>query len=245
MNFLKKTIESTDTLAGRVFDFFIQSLIIFSLVSFSIETLPSISVGLRQFLWWGEVISVAVFTLEYVARVVVADQKLRFVVSFYGLVDLMAILPFYVASGVDLRAVRIFRLLRLFRVVKIVRYSRAIQRYRMAFRLIREELFLFFTVTVMLLFFSAVGIYYFENEAQPEAFASVFHSLWWAVTTLTTVGYGDVYPVTLGGRLFTFVILMIGLGVVAVPTGLLASALSQTREIEENEKEQDTVKTDG
>jgi voltage-gated potassium channel len=87
-------------------------------------------------------------------------------------------------------------------------------------------------VTIVLLYFAAVGIYYFENPAQPDAFVSVFHSLWWAVATLTTVGYGDVYPVTTGGRIFTFFILLIGLGIVSVPAGLVASALSKAREEE-------------
>ena len=89
---------------------------------------------------------------------------------------------------------------------------------------------LFGICSMVLLYFSAVGIYYFEKEAQPEAFGSVFHSLWWAVATLTTVGYGDIYPVTVGGKVFTFFILMVGLGIVAVPTGLFASALSKARE---------------
>ena len=103
--------------------------------------------------------------------------------------------------------------------------------------LIGHPLVLFGVVTVMLLFLSAVGIYYFENEAQPEEFKSIFHSLWWAVATLTTVGYGDVYPITIGGRIFTFFILMIGLGIVAVPAGLLASALSKAR-MEDNKENQ-------
>ena len=80
-----------------------------------------------------------------------------------------------------------------------------------------------------------VGIYYFENEAQPEVFSSVFHSLWWSVCTLTTVGYGDVYPVTTGGKIFTFVVLATGLGIISVPAGLVASALSKARELEDNE----------
>ena len=90
-------------------------------------------------------------------------------------------------------------------------------------------------VAAILLYLSAVGIYYFERDAQPQQYASVFHALWWAIVTLTTVGYGDIYPVTLGGRMFTFFVLVLGLGVVAVPTGLLASALSQAREEEEEE----------
>jgi voltage-gated potassium channel len=83
-----------------------------------------------------------------------------------------------------------------------------------------------------LIFITSAGIYYFENEAQPETFKSIFHSAWWAIVTLTSVGYGDVYPITVGGRIFTFFVLMIGLGIVTVPAGLIASALSKAREIE-------------
>ncbi|MEZ6108668.1 MAG: potassium channel family protein [Pirellulaceae bacterium] len=86
----------------------------------------------------------------------------------------------------------------------------------------REELVLYLIVTLMMLYFAAVGIYYCEHEAQPEAFASIFHSLWWGVATLTTVGYGDIYPITTGGKIFTFVILLCGLGVVSVPTGIIS-----------------------
>ena len=97
----------------------------------------------------------------------------------------------------------------------------------------KEEFTLFFFTTLILLFISAAGIYYFEHPVQPEAFSSILHSLWWAIVTLTTVGYGDVYPITLGGRIFTFIILLIGLGVVAAPAGLIASALSKVREAED------------
>lgn len=99
----------------------------------------------------------------------------------------------------------------------------------------KEELILFSCVAAIMLYLSAVGIYYFENAAQPESFKSIFHSLWWAVATLTTVGYGEVYPITIGGKIFTFFVLMLGLGVVAVPTGLVSSALSQARDEEKTE----------
>jgi len=124
-------------------------------------------------------------------------------------------------------------MLRLFRVLKLVRYSKAIQRFHRAFIIAREELVLYFFVTLLLLFLAAVGIYYFEHDVQPDTFASVFHSLWWAVATLTTVGYGDVYPITVGGKVFTFIVLLIGLGVVSVPAGLVASALSKAREMDD------------
>lgn len=102
----------------------------------------------------------------------------------------------------------------------------------------KEEIALFSVITAMLLFLSSVGIYYFEHEAQPEVFKSVFHSLWWAVATLTTVGYGDIYPITVGGKIFTFFILMVGLGIVAVPAGLLVSALSRVRMEEQEENKE-------
>ena len=142
-------------------------------------------------------------------------------------------LPFYIAPGADLRSVRVFRLLRLFRLLKLVRYSKAVRRFHIALNIAREELILFGTVSFIMLYLSAVGIYFFENEAQPMHFASVFHSLWWATTTLTTVGYGDVYPVTLGGRCFTFVVLLVGLGIISIPAGIVASALAKAREIED------------
>ena len=152
--------------------------------------------------------------------------------SFLGVIDFVAILPFYLSLGIDLRSIRAFRLLRLFRLFKLACYSRAIRRFHLAFLIAREEVILFLVVTVILLYLAAVGIHHFEYEAQPEVFTSLFHSLWWAVTTLTTVGYGDTYPVTVGGRVFTFFILLIGLGVVSVPAGLVASALSKARQME-------------
>lgn len=227
---IKLIIEETDTPAGRAFDLLVQALIVVSLVSFSLETVPVLTPTLRAWLHAVEVACVGFFTVEYLLRLAVATHKTGFVFSFFGLVDLAAILPFYIASGFDLRTVRAFRLLRLFRVFKLVRYSSAITRFHRAFVIVKDELVLFGCVALIVLYLSAVGVYYFENPAQPDAFASVFHGLWWALTTLTTVGYGDVYPVTLGGRVFTFFVLMIGLAVVAVPTGLVASALSTARE---------------
>ena len=215
--------------AALAFKLTIQSLIMLSLVTFSVETLPSISEHTRWLLRAIEVGTVSIFTVEYLLRLFVTERKLSFVFSFYGIVDLLAILPFYVTTGLDLRSIRVVRLLRLFRILKLVRYSQAIQRFHRAFLIAQEELVLFFMVAAVVLYLSAVGIYYFEGVAQPQAFGSVFHSLWWAVVTLTTVGYGDVYPITVGGRVFTFTVLMVGLGIVAVPAGIMASALSQAR----------------
>lgn len=226
---LRSIITRNEGRKGRAWLISIQLLIVLALVGFSIDTLPDLEPATRIWLFRLEVFTVIVFTLEYLLRVVIAERPLKFIFSFYGLVDLFAILPFYIATTLDLRGIRAVRLLRLLRLLKLVRYSKAMQRYRRAFFLIKEELALFFFTSAIILFIAAVGIYHFENPVQPDNFQSVFHSLWWAVATLTTVGYGDVYPITLGGRVFTSCILLVGLGIVAVPTGLISSALSAAR----------------
>ncbi|MCE2596365.1 ion transporter [Motilimonas cestriensis] len=226
-------VEDNNTAIGRRFEIFTQIMIVLSLVSFSVETLPNISAELRTNLFWFEAVTVFIFTVEYIARVAVADSKVRYIFSFFGMVDLLAILPFYLATGLDLRSVRAFRLLRLVRILKLVRYSAASQRFYRAFIIAKEELTLFLFASLIILYLAGVGIYYFENPVQPEAFSSIFHSLWWAVATLTTVGYGDIYPITVGGKIFTFFILIIGLGVVSIPAGMVASALSKAREMED------------
>jgi len=216
-------------LFGR-FEYVFQTLIVMSLVSFAIETLPNLDPATRDALHRFEIFSVMVFTAEFFLRLAFGKPRMSYAFSFYGVVDLLAILPFYITTGLDLRSLRIFRLLRLFRLLKLVRYSAAVQRYHRAFRIAREELIFFGIISLILLYLSAVGIYYFEHQAQPETFASVFHCLWWSVVTLCAVGYGDVIPITVGGRVFTFFVLIIGLGFVAVPSGLFAAALSKARE---------------
>ncbi|QDT77174.1 Cyclic nucleotide-gated potassium channel [Gimesia maris] len=229
---LKQIIEDSDTKAGKTFDLTIQAIIVLSLICFSIETLPDLSDESRTLLHVIEVISVIIFTVEYLARVSVASDKTVFIFSFFGIIDLLAVLPFYLSTGLDLRSLRSFRLLRLVRILKLARYSAAAKRFHRAFLIAKEELALFLFASMIVLYLAAVGIYHFENPAQPEEFSSVFHSLWWAVSTLTTVGYGDIYPVTAGGKMFTFCILVVGLGIVSIPAGLVASALSKAREME-------------
>lgn len=229
---LKEIVEGTDTLPGKLFDITIEVLIVVSLISFSIDTIPNLGPNARYWLNVVEVITVSLFTIEYGLRLLIAENRLKYIFSFYGLLDLLAVLPFYIATELDLRSARAFRLLRFVRIFKFTRYTDALARMRHAFSDIREELILFAIVTGMLIFLSSVGIYYFEHDAQPEKFASVFHCLWWAIITLTTVGYGDAIPVTVGGRIFTGLLLMIGLGIVAVPTGLFAAALSKTAKVD-------------
>ncbi len=228
-SFLKSVVERNDTAPGRAFDLVVQILILFSLTAFAIETLPGLTDTQRRMLDLSEAVVVFLFTVEYLLRVFVADRALRYVLSLMGLIDLLAILPFYLAVGLDLRSLRAVRLLRLVRIFRLERYSEALARVALGFRLAREEIVLFLTVSGIIIYVASVGIYYFERDAQPDEFASVFHALWWAIVTLTTVGYGDVYPVTVGGKIFTGLVLVVGLGFVAGPAAIFASALAEAR----------------
>ena len=233
INSVKLILKKHESRIGKIIDLIIQLLIILSLITFSIETLPDLDNKTHILLRYIETFTVIVFTFEYAIRLVLAKKKLRFIFSFFGIIDLVSIVPFYITTGVDLRSVRAFRLLRLFRALKIIRYSKTIRHFHNALMIARDEIILYLFITFLLLYFAAVGIYYFEHEAQPEVFSSIFNSLWWAVATLTTVGYGDVYPITIGGRVFTFFVLLVGLGVVSVPAGLVSSAFSKARELDD------------
>lgn len=235
-NELRKIVQDNSTKKGIYFDSIIQILIILSLASFSIETLPDLSENLRNWLGYFEAFSIIVFTLEYTLRIWLSKKPLSYIFSFYGVIDLLAIIPFYTSMILDLRFLRAFRMLRIFRALKIVRYTKAMERFRLAFKIMKEEFILFIACSLILLFIASAGIYYFEGETQPQIFKSIFHSAWWSIVTLTTVGYGDVYPVTTGGRIFTSFVLVIGVGVVGTTSGLISSALSKAREIENNLK---------
>lgn len=231
---LRIIIEDNTSNKGKIFDYFIQILILLSLIAFTIETLPDNSASTIKLLKTFELICVIIFSIEYLFRIYVSKNPFGYIFSFYGIIDFFAIFPFYLRGAYDLRALRAFRIFRIFRALKLIRYNKALNRFQIAAQLVKEEIILFLIITFIFIFLASAGIYFFENEAQPEVFTSVIHSGWWAIVTLTTVGYGDVYPITVGGKIFTFFILLIGVGIVTVPAGLVASALSKAREIEED-----------
>lgn len=225
---LYKVVIENDSKSGRLFDIFIQILIILSLLSFSIETLPNLDSRYQTIINQFEIFSVIIFSIEYILRIFLIKPFWKYTFSFFGIIDILAILPFYLSTGVDLRSIRIFRLFRLFRVFKLLKYNTALERISIAFKEIKNELVIFMVATIFLLYISAVGVYYFENPLQPEKFKSIFHTLWWSVTTVTPLGHGDMSLLTFGGKLFTTIMVFIGMGMVAIPTGLLASAFSKT-----------------
>lgn len=225
-------LEGDHPRVGRTILFLLYGLIVVSTLSIGVETFPDLPEWLAVTLAVIEVVTVAVFTVEYVLRIAIAPNKLRYIFSFWGIIDLLVILPFYLSFGLDLRALRAIRLFRLFRLLKIVRYTHAADRMKAAFRIVREELVIFGTVAVVTLYLCALGIFYCEHDAQPDKYRTIFDAIWWAAVTMTTVGYGDIYPVTAGGRIFTIMVLLIALGVIAVPTGLVSSALARLRTLE-------------
>lgn len=234
--YLYDLVLNENTKKAKIFNLFIIFLIVLSIISFSIESVPDLDHDVINYLRFLEIFTVVVFSIEYVLRLSLGERPIKYFFSFYGIVDLLAIAPFYISLGIDLRSIRIIRVFRVFRIFKVARYSKAIQRYKVAFGMIKEELIIFLVAALLLIYISALGIYYFENEAQPEIFSSVFDSLWWAVVTFTTIGYGDVFPITMGGRFFTAIIVIIGLGIISVPTGLIASALTKAVHLEDEHK---------
>ena len=224
---LYKIVNETNTKSGVIFNWTVQGLIFISVITLSLETVPALTFYKSDFKIIENTLLI-LFVIEYLLRLFVAKKTMKFIFSFYGMIDLLSIAPSLVTLGIiDLRFMRSLRFLRVIRILKLARYTQAMDRLKKAFMDIKEELIVFFILTCIILYISAAGIYFFEHEVQPENFKSIFHSLWWGVTTLTTVGYGDVYPITVGGRIFTFFILIAGLGIVSVPSALLASAFTK------------------
>jgi len=201
-------------------DIFIYSIIFLTVIDHSLQTMPSMAKYHDMLERW-EIVPIVVFSLEYFLRIYSSRKRLGFIFSFWGLVDLLAIIPYYLGLPADLREIRVLRFL------SLLKYEPAALNISKAFNRIKKELIIFSLLAIFMLYVSAVGIYHFENPVQPENFTDIFHSMWWAVATLTTVGYGDIYPVTDGGKIFSSLVIFIGLGVVAVPAGLVASAFTE------------------
>jgi voltage-gated potassium channel len=224
---------------SRAFDKFILTLIVLNVAAVILETVQTLSLRYGRELRAFEVVSVTVFSIEYLLRVWACTSdpryrrplrgRLKFVLSPMALVDLAAILPFYVPMVVriDLRFIRALRLFRLFRLLKVGRYSDSVRSIGAVLRSKKEELVITVFVVSILLTVSASVMYFVENQAQPDQFSSIPASMWWGMATLTTVGYGDVYPVTPLGKAFAAIIAMLGIGMFALPAGIFASGFEE------------------
>lgn len=220
--------------ASRAFDVMISALIVGNIVAIVLESVPVIGAAWTGFFTVFELVSVAVFSAEYLLRLWSCVEKpgferpvmgrLRYALTPMALVDLIAVLPFFLPMiGWDMRFARVLRLVRLARVAKLGRYSTAVDGIVRVIRDRRHELFASLTFMFMLILVAASLLYFAESQAQPEYFGSIPAAMWWAVVTLTTVGYGDIYPVTGLGRMLAGTIAILGIGMVALPTSILGS----------------------
>ena len=203
----------------------IQVLIIYSIVTVALATMPELAAW-GDFFAASDAVVTAVFTVEYLYLWYASENRLRYPFGFFAVVDLLAILPFYLSLGVDLRPLRVVRILRIFRLLKLAKYNAAGRVLVEAARRAAPELTIIGVLVGMTIVVSAMLLYYAEHEAQPEVYSSIPASLWWSIVTLTTVGYGDVYPITTVGRLVASVIMLCGVGVVAAPTGVIAGTMT-------------------
>lgn len=231
-------IASPGDLVSRLFDIFIMILISLNVVAVILETVESLSFKYSSFFRIFEILSVSIFTIEYLLRLWTCTinnkfnspikGRIKFAMTPLAIVDLLAILPFYLPMIIplDLRFIRVLRLFRLFRLFKMERYSEALKILGNTLKEKREELLLaFFSVLILLVIASSL-MYFVENEAQPEVFSSIPAAMWWGIATLTTVGYGDVYPITPIGKLLGGIIALLGIGIFALPAGILASGFA-------------------
>lgn len=219
------------------FDWMIAILIVLNVIALIIDTEPALPQSVKQGLQVFEVISLVIFSIEYLLRLwactVVPGYahpvlgRLKFATRPLQIVDLLAILPGLLFFLPDLRFVRALRLLRILRVLKLGRYSEAVTLLGRVLTKRRPELMVMVLMLVILLILSSSALYYAEGETQPDKFGSITQSLWWAVITLTTIGYGDAYPVTSLGKVMGGVIAVAGIGIVALPTAIIAAGYSE------------------
>lgn len=222
----------------KIIDGFIIVLILLNVAAVILETVDSLYSAYTPFFSAFETFSIVVFSIEYILRIWTCTLfkkyahpitgRIRYIFSIGSIVDLLAIVPFYLpfTSIFDFRFLRIFRLIRFFRVFKLGRYLNATKIISNVFKSKKEELVLCLLITLSLIVVASSLMYFVEHDTQPDKFSSIPETMWWSVTTLTTVGYGDVFPVTELGRILTAFISILGIGVFALPAGILASGFS-------------------
>ena len=251
--------------ASRVVDVILILLILLTVVAVILESVKEFHVLQKQLLWQFEILSVSVFTFEYLLRFWSCPDRedkdysddlkgrLRWVVSPFGLIDLLAILPFYIALFVvgtgeeSLLFLRVIRGVRLLRIFKLTRYSPAFQVMYSVLKLEAASLMVGGFFLLIFVVMASWGIYLLEKDIQPDVFGNIPRAMWWAIVSLTTVGYGDVVPMTVGGKFFAGIIALLGVGMVALPAGILASGFSAEvqRRAQKYNQALDAALTDG
>lgn len=217
------------------FDLFIIVIIILNVIAVILSSIREFEANYSKPLYYFEFISVIIFTIEYLLRIWACTENSKYSGPFWGrvryiltpllIIDLLAILPFYVPFliPVDLRFLRSLRLFRVFRLFKLGRYSKAVRAVGNVLSNKRGELIVTCLILLILLIVSSSLLYYAERDAQPDKFSSIITSMWWGVVTLTTVGYGDIFPITPLGKMFGAIISFMGIGLFALPAGILGA----------------------
>ncbi|PCJ80035.1 MAG: ion transporter [Bacteroidetes bacterium] len=226
-NRLHEVIFEADTPLGKLFDVILLWAIMLSVGVVMLESVPEINEKHGETLRYLEYGFTALFTVEYVLRLIAVKIKSKYVFSFYGIVDLLSILPTFVEillPGVgSIRVVRIFRLLRVFRVLKLVGFLKEATALRTALWAARRKLMVFLAAVLVLVTILGTMVYLVEDAA--AGFTSIPRSIYWAIVTVTTVGYGDIAPVTVTGQTIASIIMLIGYAIIAVPTGIIGAEI--------------------
>ena len=230
-----RILEGDQSREGRIVGLVLLNLILLNLAAVILETVPGLAAAYGSLFDAFEAVSVAIFSLEYALRVWSCTSsakyrhpffgRVRFVLSPLALVDLLAIVPAYMPGDVffDLRYARVVRLVRLLRVLKMARYSRTLRTFSNVVTDKAWDLGVIGFFLAVLLIVASISMFFAEHQAQPEVFSSVPAAMWWAVVTLTTVGYGDIFPVTPVGKFIGAVIALIGIGFFALPASILSA----------------------
>jgi voltage-gated potassium channel len=226
----------SDTTAARAFDLALIFVILVSVVSVILESIPAFNARFGTILHQAEWVITIIFTIEYIARIWSHPKPLKYIFSFYGVIDFMAIIPTYLdlifAGAMSLAVIRGLRLLRIFRILKITRYSREGRIIVEALKASRVKILVFlFAVVVIVL---VIGTLMYLIEGESSGFTSIPAGIYWAIVTLTTVGFGDITPMTTFGKFIASFVMIMGYGIIAVPTGIvtfeIASSINTVRE---------------
>lgn len=214
-----------NTVIGKVFDLFLIATIVLSIIIVMLDSVDSIWAEYKHILIIVEWILTVLFTLEYLLRLIIVKKPFKFALSFYGIIDLLSCLPAYIAlfatAGSGLIVIRALRLLRLFRVLKLTRYMNAGAIIADALKASRYKIGIFIYSVVMIVIVIGALMYFIEGEA--SGFDSIPRSMYWVVVTITTVGYGDIAPMTTTGQFLASIVMIMGYAIIAVPTGIVTA----------------------